>query len=179
MPDRRTRPPLRALITGTDTVTPENRADIIDWLDVILNPYRSAPSPDKRTRQVRVPFGGPNSTTGLALQLLGDQYPEASAASPTLSVGPDWPWIKGRRYPGTGHVTIRGGIVPTDDDDPAAWRDKFLGLMDTLRHELSHGMGLPDIYSPGYRRGIMSAQEVSDASAQLHKDIVLPTEPRR
>lgn len=174
MAEKDTPPPsLRSLLTGK--MTPEKRRQISTELRGLLNPMRSASSPDKRTKQIP-PFWGAtpmreNPNADLALQMTNEQYPEAAERSPTATVLPLYPWMRGRRFEGSGHVQLKRGIVPDDADAPPDWSRKFLGLLDTMRHELSHGMGLPDNYD-GWRG--LSAQDVSDASARLHEDIELP-----
>jgi hypothetical protein len=163
---------VKSLLTGR--VTPEKRTQISAWLDGILNPSRMTPSPTRQTTQVPPFWGltplGKNATADLALGQMNDQYPEAAAKSPTATVLPLWPWIRARRFEG-GHMQFGRGTVPSDADAPETWSRKYQELLDTSRHELSHGMGLPDNYD-GWSG--LSAQDVSDVSARLHEDIALP-----
>lgn len=169
-------PPVRALLTGRADVTPEERAMQSAFLQEHLGqpPPPNPHQPALFTLTNPAPYSTPDWTDDplgeLAVRVLQDQYPGAFSRVPAVHVGR-----------GMGKDGILGRTWSNNTITLANSKDKFNEILDTLRHELGHVMGLPDfpISVSGGRPGYLpknrppSAYNISLASGDLHKDIEL------
>lgn len=161
---------LRSAIQTDRPVSGEERGLASQFLDTVLGNPPAPGNPMSGGRQEPY-FNRPNGTEPLpssqqefALMLSKQLYPNA------------WPYADSRvgtfDKPFTAGSTS-SGFIHFNPNDPVNL--SMEGSLDTLRHELSHAVGLDDVRSGGRP----SAYDVSNVSGLLHRDITLPKKSSR
>ena len=172
-------------ITPPHPMVGEDRSAASAFLDKILNPSGTIlapgtpPIPQSKPPHEVYPE---DPMLEFATMLLQRQYPEATSQSPMISIDPtlQGKGIDGVRYGRSGNIGVNPSYIKDFDGNVLPKDVAFLRLMDLLRHELSHGVGVPDStpWTGNPKTQKPTAYDVGYESTKLHKDINLPKDKK-